>query len=170
LIDGNEKMIISVLVLFGGLSLIFGLNRLSYNLLKKKIFFSRKWDLNVCCGRTNGGGVNTDIVNHAGVPNLVLADPLSLPFKDDAFNRVMCSHAAEHIHDPDKLMVELNRVGCKITIIVPPIRDLAATFNFLEHKWIFLCVKKEFQNRLPKRIRLPMASLIQKYIGQFINA
>ena len=159
---------LGVLLLICGL--IFGLNRLSYNVIKHKIFDSRSWDLNVCCGRTNGGGINTDIVNHADVPNLVIADPLNLPFRDKSFQNVVCSHAVEHIDHPDILMAELHRVGCEVTIIVPPIWDLAATFNFFEHKWIFLCIRKEFQNRLPKRIRLPMAGVLQKYLGQFIKA
>jgi hypothetical protein len=67
-------------------------------------------------------------------------------------------------------MAELNRVGREITMIIPPLWDLAASFNFLEHRWIFISMRKEFQNRLPKRIRLPMAASVQKILGQFIRA
>ena len=47
--------------------LLYGLNRLSYDLLKQRILNSRSWDLNVCCGRADCGKVNTDIVIHADV-------------------------------------------------------------------------------------------------------
>lgn len=161
-------MILGVLLLIGGV--IIGLNWLSYHHMKKKILHSRSWDLNVCCGRTDGGGINTDIVNHSNVPNLVISDPLHLPFKDKSFGRVLCSHAAEHIHDPEVLMAELNRVGREVTMIVPPIWDLAASFNLLEHRWIFISIRKEFQNGLPKRMRIPMAAFVQRVLGQFINA
>jgi len=57
---------------------------------------------------------------HADVPNLLLADPARLPFKDQSFGRVVCSHAMEHIHDPEALMEELDRVGREVTLIVPP--------------------------------------------------
>jgi hypothetical protein len=153
-----------------GSGVIYGLNWLSYHLIKSKILDSQSWDLNVCCGRTDGGGINTDIVNHADVPNLVIADPLNLPFKDQSFGRVLCSHAAEHMKNPQVLMVEMNRVGREVTMIVPPIWDLAAALNLLEHRWIFISIRKRFKNRLPKHIRLPLAGLVQKCLGQFINA
>lgn len=149
---------------------ILGLNWLSYHLIKRKILESRSWDLNVCCGRTDGGGVNTDIVDHANVPNLIIADPLNLPFRDKSFSRVLCSHAAEHMKDPEVLMAEMNRVGCEVTMIVPPIWDLAAALNLLEHRWIFFSIRKRFTNRLPKHFRLPFAVLVQRWLGQFINA
>lgn len=153
-----------------GSGLICGLNWLSYCVMKNRILNSRSWDLNVCCGRTDRGTINTDIVNHANVANLILADPLNLPFKDKAFNSVVCSHTAEHIQDPELLMAELNRVGKEVTIIVPPIWDLAASLNLFEHRWIFLCFRKKYINCLPKRIRIPLAASVQKVLGQFIHA
>ena len=44
-------------------------NILSYKILKNKTLHSRKWDLNICCGKTDGMGVNADIKKHKEVPN-----------------------------------------------------------------------------------------------------
>ncbi len=153
-----------------GLAILFSLNWLSYRVLKKRWVNARLWDLNVCCGKTDGGGVNTDIVKHADIPNLVLADPLYLPFKEKSFGSVVCSHAVEHLQDPKGLMAELNRVGHEVTLILPPLWDLAASCNVLEHKWLFLCFKKVYCGCLPPHIRLPMARTLQRLIGQRINA
>ncbi len=160
--------ILSACALFCGL--LFGLNRLSYGILKQRIFNARAWDLNVGCGRTDGGGINTDIVAHEAVPNLVIADPLHLPFRDRAFRSVVCSHVAEHLQDPEALMAELHRVGGDVTLIVPPLWDIAAAWNFLEHRWIFITFRKIYRNSLPPHIRLPLAGALQHFIGQKIKA
>lgn len=47
-------------------------NFLSYRILKNKTLKSRKWDLNICCGKTDGGGINADIKKHKDVPNFIL--------------------------------------------------------------------------------------------------
>ncbi len=151
-------------------ALAFLLNWLSYKVLKNRIVSARSWDLNVCCGHTDGGGINTDIVAHTKLERMVLADPLNLPFKDKSFNRVLCSHAAEHMQDPEALLAELRRVGHEVTVIVPPMWDLSVFFNFFEHRWIFLCFRKVYRNRLPRHIRLPMAAYIQRTVGQRIRA
>jgi SAM-dependent methyltransferase len=156
-----------VLIVF---AVLFIINWLSYNVLKKRCINAHPWDLNVCCGKTDGGGVNTDIVKHANIPNLVLSNPLYLPFKDKSFGSVVCSHAAEHIQDPKALMEELNRVGYQVTLIVPPLWDFAAALNILEHKWLFVCFKKVYRGCLPPHIRLPMARTLQRLIGQRIKA
>jgi SAM-dependent methyltransferase len=156
------------IVLFCGL--LCGLNWLSYDLFKLRILNSRTWDLNVCCGRTDGGGINTDIVAHGNIPDFVIADPLSLPFKEKSFKSVVCSHAAEHIPDPEALMRELNRVGEEVTFIIPPLWDVAAACNLLEHRWFFISHRKVYLNELPKYKSLPMASSLQKIIGQRIRA
>ena len=166
-------MLTLIYVLLGGL-VVAGIARLlnwfSYRVLKGRIVQSGTWDLNVCCGRVDGGGVNTDIVAHAKLPNHVLADPFHLPFKDKVFKRVLCSHAAEHVGDPEALLEELRRVGEEVVLIVPPMWDLSVFFNVLEHRWIFLCFRKVYRNRLPRRIRLPLARLVQDKVGQKIRA
>jgi hypothetical protein len=45
-----------------------------------------------------------------------------------------------------------------------------AYFNPFEHRWIFISIRKQFQNCLPARIRLSMSAFVQKILGQFNNA
>ena len=39
-----------------------------------------------------------------------LADALDLPFEDDSFDIVICSHVYEHVPDPEKMFSEIHRV------------------------------------------------------------
>lgn len=145
-------------------------NYYSYNILKIRIFRSREWDLNICCGKSDGGGVNADIFMHLEVPNFVyLEDIYNLPFEDNQFESVLCSHTMEHVDYPDLFYTELSRVGKDITIVIPPVYDLAAMLNFLEHKWIFLSFKKK-HNKLPVYIKLSFSRTIQKIFGQRLRA
>jgi len=145
-------------------------NYYSYNILKTKIFRSQEWDLNVCCGKTDGGGVNADIFMHLEQPNFVfLEDIYNLPFEDKQFDSVLCSHTIEHVESPDLFYKELSRVGKDITIVIPPVYDLAAMLNFLEHKWIFLSFIKK-HNKLPAYIKLPFSRTVQKIFGQRLHA
>jgi len=150
--------------------LLFFLNWLSYTFSKNKVLRRRIWDLNICCGKTDGGGYNADIVKHADVNNFILIkDIYRLPFKDKQFPFVLCSHTLEHIDDPAAFHRELNRVGQNVTYLLPPIWDISAALNFIEHRWLFLSFFTEHQ-RLPKYIRLPFARSYQKYFGQRIKA
>ncbi|MEO0574122.1 MAG: methyltransferase domain-containing protein [Pseudomonadota bacterium] len=150
--------------------LMFALHWLSYAYLKSRIMRSQSWDLNICCGTTDGGGVNADIFQHSDLPNFVLLDTIyRLPFADGQFETVICSHTAEHVEDPDRFDAELRRVGKHVTYVLPPLWDLGACFNVLEHRWIFLSVGKA-HTTLPRRIRLPFARRIQARLGQKIAA
>ncbi len=141
-------------------------NFASYYLGKRRILHENKWDLNICCGKTDGGGVNADIVKHQDLPRFQQLDDIyNLPFANGQFGTVLCSHTLEHVDDPKLFYAELQRVGKQITIVVPPLYDLAAVFNILEHKWIFLSFKKQHQ-RLPRHIRLPFAQGYQRLFGQ----
>lgn len=159
-------LIISIAAILGVLLL---LHQISYRLIKNRILHRRIWDLNICCGKTDGGGVNADIVKHDNIPNLVLlSDIYHLPFKDNAFEQVLCSHTIEHVEDPKSFYNELKRVGRNVTLVVPPLWDIGAVLNLLEHRWIYLTVKKEHRS-LPPRIPLPLASYIQRLFGQSLN-
>ncbi len=139
-------------------------------MLKKKILLRQKWDLNICCGKTDGGGVNADIIKHKEVKNFVLLNDItSLPFADDQFGTVLSSHTIEHVDDPKSFFSELNRIGRSVHIVLPPLWDITAAFNIFEHKWLFFTLKKEHK-KLPFFIRLPGANWIQKKIGQRIHA
>jgi len=157
-------------IIIGVAVLTQALNFLSYRILKGRILRRRTWDLNICCGKTDGGGVNADIVAHADVPQLVLIDSIyKLPFADNTFKTVLCSHTMEHIKDPDAFFRELTRVGDQVTIVLPPLWDLAGVLNIFEHRWIFLSFRKE-HHRLPARVRLPLFRTVQRLLGQRIHA
>jgi SAM-dependent methyltransferase len=150
--------------------LLQALNVLSYRILKARILRKRIWDLNICCGKTDGGGINADIVSHADVPHFVLIDSIyKLPFENRAFKTVFCSHTMEHVEDPDAFFRELARVGDQVTIVLPPLWDLAGVLNVFEHRWIFLSLRKE-HHRLPARVRLPFCRTVQRLLGQRIHA
>lgn len=138
--------------------------------MKQRILKTRKWDLNICCGKTDGGGVNADIMLHASVDNYVHLDNIyQLPFEDQQFEHVLCSHTIEHVDDPGCFDRELRRVGKHITYVLPPLWDLSAAFNFFEHSRLFLTLKKEHQQPPPYR-KLSFSHSLQSLIGQKINA
>ena len=129
-----------------------------------------RWDLNICCGRTDGGGVNVDIVNHADVPNLIVVDDIyELPFTTGQFEHALCSHTIEHVEDPKAFYEELQRVSKEVTLVVPPLWDLSAVLNVFEHRWVFLTFRKE-HHELPAYIELPFAQHFQAKLGQKIRA
>lgn len=138
----------------------------SYELGKNRILKRQKWDLNICCGKTDGGGVNADIVQHKELPGFRQVDSIyNLPFEDGEFESVLCSHTIEHVEDPEKFYAELQRVGRSVTLVVPPLYDLGAVLNIMEHKWIFITFRKE-HHKLPGFVKLPFADSYQKRFGQ----
>jgi hypothetical protein len=141
----------------------------SYHWLKRRILEKHMWGLNVCCGTTDGGGVNADIVAHKPLPKFVKVAVYRLPFGDKQFERVLCSHTLEHTGDPKAFFTELNRVGENVTLVLPPLWDITAALNVLEHQWIFLTLKKE-HSTLPPYVKLPVAGWIQDILGQRIHA
>ncbi len=146
------------------------MNVVSYGILKNKILARQKWDLNICSGRTDGGGVNADVRQYIDLPHFVLvSDIYHLPFRDKEFKTVLCSHTMEHVDDPDAFWSELNRVGGQVTLVLPPLWDLGAAFNVFEHKWLFLIFTKE-HSELPRRTRLPFATRLHKSFGQRYHA
>lgn len=142
----------------------------SYRCLKRSIVSRQRWDLNICSGKTEGGGINADIARHGELQNFVLLDSIyRLPFADGQFETVLCSHTLEHAEYPRRFDRELRRVGRTVVYIVPPIWDLAAALNIWEHKWLVLSARK-VHYRLPRLIPLPFARRLQARIGQRISA
>lgn len=156
------------LTVIGVVVALIVLNRLSYGVLKRRIVANRKWGLNICCGNTDGGGINADIVSRP-VPNFLEVDIYHLPFADNSIESVLCSHTLEHVEDPDLFYEELSRVGKEVVIVLPPIWDLGATLNIFEHRWIFFSLRKK-HTTLPPRMRLPLADWWQRKFGQRLNA
>ena len=146
------------------------LNWLSFSYLKNRTVKSRKWDLNVCCGKTDGGGINADIFKHQDLPNFVFVkDIYHLPFKDQQFKTVLCSHTIEHVDNPQRFFQELKRVGKEVTLITPPLWDLWAALNFTVHKWLVVSFKKTHY-QLPLMVKYSLGVWFDKLFGQVINA
>ena len=160
-----------LIALAASLVLLPALNFFSYRVMGAIIRNRRKkWDLNICCGRTDGGGVNVDIVNHANVPNLVVVDDVyNLPFEDGEFEATLCSHTIEHVENPAAFHEELRRVSGQVTLVLPPLWDLCAVLNIFEHRHLFLTLRKEHHD-LPRYIELPGAEFFQERVGQKIRA
>jgi len=78
--------------------------------------------LNIGCGnRKREGWVNLDIDPLCN-PDIVRDVDKGLPFDDNSFDEVYCSHVLEHVQDAYFLMKEMHRIcvnGSKIKIIVP---------------------------------------------------
>jgi len=107
--------------------------------LGKKTRFPSKLDtsklkLDVGCGSFPQGDVNCDLhlnePEHSGTygkiitpkhyPNFVRCDVQHLPFRDDAFSKVVCRHVIEHVDDPCLLFRELVRVSSDRVLIQCP--------------------------------------------------
>lgn len=165
-------MLFYVLVTIAALIVLLPLlNFLSYRIMGGIIRNRReKWDLNICCGKKDGGGINVDIVKHAEIPNLIVVDDVyNLPFKNEQFDHTLCSHTIEHVEDPGAFFRELDRVSKDVTLVVPPLWDLSAALNVFEHRWIFLTFRKEHHS-LPWHLPLPFAAFFQARLGQKIRA
>lgn len=152
-------------------ALLYGLHILSYGVLKRLIVEERRWGLNICCGATDGGGVNADIVRHdPSLPRFRrIKDIYRLPFRTRTFDTVLCSHTIEHVDDPDRFYRELRRVGRKVVLVLPPLWDPLAAFNVFEHRWLFLTLRKRHET-LPPKIPLPLSRTVQSLLGQLVKA
>jgi len=161
---------LSFWIAVGVIAYLYLSHYVSYSLLKNKILKDKQWGLNVCCGKTDGGGVNADIFEHKELPNFRLLDDIyNLPFLNQEFETILCSHTIEHVDDPAAFLKELRRVGTDVTIVIPPLYDITAALNIFEHKWIFLTFKKK-HTTLPLHFRLPFSTLAHNKIGQINNA
>jgi SAM-dependent methyltransferase len=65
---------------------------------------------------------------------LVVADAERLPFRDRAFDFVVCSHLLEHVRHPEKLAAELQRVAAR-GYIETPSRVHERLYGNPFHKW-----------------------------------
>ena len=74
-----------------------------------------------------GGGLKID-------RPLVVADAHHLPFKDGAFDYVVCYHILEHMDDPARFIREITRVG-KRGYIQSPSEIAEKLFHWSFHRW-----------------------------------
>ena len=156
-----------LIALAASLILLPALNFFSYRVRGAIIRNRRKkWDLNICCGRTDRGSVNVDIVNHADVPNLVVVDDVyNLPFENGEFEATLSSHTIEHVEDPTAFCEELRHVSGQVTLVLPPLWDLCTVLNIFEHRDLVLTFRKE-HNDLPRYIELPGAQFSRNALSR----
>ena len=96
--------------------------------------------INIGCGKdVKLGWVNLDYHDRLGANFIHNLNNLPLPFKDNKFDYVLCSHVIEDWADPMPLIRELARitkVGGKLEIRVP--HELSANANgSIAHKKLF---------------------------------
>ena len=75
-------------------------------------------------------GCDLDAARYSHVKNFVEADLTDLPFDDDGFDVVICSHVLEHVPDDAKAMQEIFRVlkpGGQALLLVPLATDGGVT-------------------------------------------
>lgn len=150
-----EFMLLFVVGIISLLVYTFVTHIVDYRIIKPYHFKKQKWDVNISCGPTDGGGLNLDIIER-DVKNFVkIKDIYNLPYKDNQFNHVISSHTIEHVKDPVRFFNELRRISKNVTLLVPPIWDFAAFGFLMEHKWQFLTLKTKYVNKLPRHFKLP---------------
>jgi SAM-dependent methyltransferase len=150
---------------------LWAANFVSYGFIKVRTLRERRWDYNICCGSTDGGGINADIVQHGPVPRFEkVEDVTRLPHPDGRFGHVLCSHTLEHVDDPRAMFEELRRVGQNVTVLVPPLWDVAAALNPFEHRVIFLTLRSRHENSLPPYMPFAFGKWLQGLLGQEIRA
>lgn len=77
----------------------------------------------------------------------------ALPFEDNSFDIVICTHALEHIKDNNKALAELRRV-CrkKLIIVLPKQREYRYTFDLHIHFFPYLYRVKSYINNPKAKI------------------
>lgn len=76
--------------------------------------------------------IQYNFVNEA--TRIIVGEATELPFEDNSFDTVICSHTLEHIKDLNKFIEELKRVcSGKLIIVVPKQRPYKYTFDLHLH-------------------------------------
>lgn len=75
-------------------------------------------------GHTGWGDVNCDVAAKASCDQsgklACTCDTMHLPWKDKQFGAVIASHVLEHVEDPERALMELDRVADEVFVITPP--------------------------------------------------
>ena len=117
--------------------------------------------LNVGCGGSRYAfydldcDVNCDVQEpKVRIPNFVLADICSLPFRDGMFDRVYAFNVLEHVRNPAKAVRELDRVGSEVIVRSDKIYNLANWFTADHESLTFENTLKVFPMPLELIVRI----------------
>ncbi len=97
-------------------------------LLLKRIIERRGTDAN----SFSGVDIHVDEDTRSAMPNVRFEEAMveRLPFADNSFDTVICTHVLEHILDIRQAVAELRRVSRgRVIIVVPKEREYSFTFN-----------------------------------------
>jgi SAM-dependent methyltransferase len=98
--------------------------------------------LNVGCGLLYVGDVRLDV--QRTLATTILGDAHSLPFRDGAFNRILCMEVLEHLESPSKGVMEMRRVlkeDGMLVVSVPNITEWRRILSINRHPTSIHCVK-----------------------------
>lgn len=117
----------------------------------------KKMELDVGCGIYPKGDVNCDlfiqpvsrnfgVIDPKIIPNFILCDAQYLPFKNNAFSKVLSFHVIEHVKNPILLLKELIRVTKGLIELKCPHRFARGRpiyhLHFFNVKWFDKVLKK----------------------------
>jgi ubiquinone/menaquinone biosynthesis C-methylase UbiE len=63
-------------------------------------------------------------LNRQSNVDFILADAIHLPLRDSSVDVVLCSEVLEHLHEPEKALLEIFRVFNKIVLITVPVVNI----------------------------------------------
>ena len=120
--------------------------------------------LNLGCGRyLLKGFINVDLFLHENID--VIADfNNKLPFKDDIFTEIYCSHVIEHLDDTLAIVQEIYRISKNNAIITIKVPHFTA-FNALSdltHKRVFGWQTFDLLSQLKEKYNIDAKFLIVK--------
>lgn len=95
------------------------------------------WRANILCDKFAADAserLGSPIAYPAGRP-FIVGDALRLPFRDQAFDYVVCSHVLEHVEEPRRLLQELQRVA-RGGYLETPSRVWEKLHSWPYHKWL----------------------------------
>jgi uncharacterized protein YbaR (Trm112 family) len=95
------------------------------------------WRANFLCDKFAADAterLGSELAPLAGRP-FVVGDALRLPFRDQAFDFVVCSHVLEHVDDPLRMLGELSRVARR-GYLETPSRVWEKLHSWPYHRWL----------------------------------
>lgn len=145
--------------------------------------------LDIGCGNKSIGDVNVDLYINKGehrlkedyfiemskTPNFIKCDAHCLPFRDKAFDISYSHHVLEHLENPLKALIEWERVGKKLVVVVPDLKVCRIYGEFEPHlfswsKWSLQHLLEKVCSDVDVKVnRIPLQLQSKNKIGHIIN-